>query len=90
MCQGSPYTDDCLASKKILPKYNHKAAKTPKHSPWQSRLINTDSSLLLLFKMVHAQWAAVSGHMTMARKPLSRQVLEEKGEVAALACYLPY
>ncbi len=89
--QGCPFTDDCLSSKKLLPAYNHRAARTPKGSPWQTRLKNSEISCLLMFRMIDSQWKdgpSKPDHRHCKRK-LTKQDIEDKSLVCALACTLP-
>eukprot|EP00913_Durusdinium_trenchii_P006544 g6147.t1 len=82
--EGCPFSDESLQSKKLLPSFNHKSARTPKGSPWQTRLRNTPESCLLTFQMVASRWSGLKN--MERRKPLSRTQLEEKCAVCALAC----
>lgn len=82
---GSPYTDDALSSKKLLPGFNAKSAKTIKTSPWASRLKNTKESVHILFQMIHVQFANTAPGN---RKKLTKLQIEQKAEVTALACNL--
>ena len=83
---GSPFSDESLQSKKLLPNFNHKSPRSPKGSPWQTRLKNSDQSCLLTMCMVANQWANLKP--SERNRPLLRQQLEEKSQVCALACPL--
>ena len=82
---GCPFSDDSLSSKKIGPGWNFKSPKTPKSSPWQSRLKTTEYSSILMLQIVSSQWAATKPAI---RRKLTRSQLEEKAMVASLACPL--
>lgn len=84
LCLGCPFHDDTLSSKKALVGFNHKSSRTPKNSAWSQRLKNTEASLILLWEMVHNQW---SDTPQRERKPLNKTQLEDKAQVAALACF---
>ena len=83
---GSPFSDESLQSKKLLPNFNHKSPRSPKGSLWQTRLKNTDQSCLLTMRMVASQWSNLKP--SERNRPLLRQQLEEKCQVCALACHL--
>lgn len=81
---GCPYSDDALSSKKLLPGFNFRSAKTQKSSPWYQRLKSTEASTLLGLQMVASQWGASTVQL---RRKLTKKELEEKVMVASLACF---
>lgn len=83
--QGCPYSDDSLSTKKVLPGFR-KAARTPKSSKWQHRLKNSEDSCLILYQMIDAQWKATSKDARHASRKLTKQNVEDKSMVTALAC----
>ena len=56
-----------------------------KNSPWQDRVKVSHASTELLFQLVDSQWGAT---IIGLRRKLTKQQLEEKAEVCALACPL--
>lgn len=76
---GSPFTDDNLSTRKIVPGYAFRTRGAPKNSPWIQRGIVTPESLELLLNMVHAQHGRT-------RRKISKSAFEEKSEICALAC----
>ena len=83
---GCPFSDESLQSKKLLPNFNHKSARSSKASQWQHRLKNTPESCLLALQMVSNQWGILKS--IERRRPLSRTQLKEQFVVCALACAL--
>lgn len=76
---GSPFSDDCLSSKRYLPGYSFKGRNTPRGSPWIERGKVTKKSCVLMFNMIWSQHKKTP-------KNLNKTQLEEKAEVCALAC----
>ena len=84
---GCPFSEDALSSKRIFPgpAGNFRGLKTSaKTSKWYSRLVVTDESFSIFLSMVESQHAANQAK----RSKLTRATLEEKAEVAAVACAL--
>ena len=79
---GSPYSDDCLGSNKIVPGYVFRSRKCGRTSPWLTRGKVTKESVMCFFKMIGAQHA-------QNPKKLKKNQIEEKSEICALACDLP-
>ncbi|CAL1139722.1 unnamed protein product [Cladocopium goreaui] len=79
--EGSPFSDDCLSSKRYLPGYSFKGRNTPRGSPWIERGKVTKKSCVLMFNMIWSQHKKTP-------KNLNKSQLEEKAEVCALACAL--
>ena len=81
---GSPFTDDNLSSKKLVPGFQFKSARASKTSKWNGSYGKaTPESALLAVQYVTSTF--VNAPVKLRVKP-TRQDLEERLELCALAC----
>ncbi|CAE7272121.1 unnamed protein product [Symbiodinium microadriaticum] len=83
--KGSPYNEDALASKKLLPGHVFKSAKVNKQSSWVKYGKVTGESAMYVFKFTNAVHEDTPLKL---RQKVTKAILEQRSEVCALAVAL--